>query len=273
MAMPLHSRSCHWQFGGDVEQQGGLPDLLQFLEAQFPGQFRLQQFSKDLADGCFLASDIPVGYGLGSSAAVCVAVFERYSTERGKVRLLEQGPKAYFAPIEAHFHGTSSGTDPLIIYQRSSIRLSPDGECELIPTPQLPEAWQFFLLDTGRSRETAPIVNYFTHRYDTDSRFRNITDEQWIPATDQAIAALLSKDIQQLLEAFRQISAFQLAELPPMVLPKLHGIWQAGLNSGHYLLKICGAGGGGYCLGLTADWEKTKQMLADWPLELVQLHG
>ena len=115
-------------------------------------------------------------------------------------------------------------------------------------------------------------MNYFTHRYDTDSRFRNITDEQWIPATDQAIAALLSKDIQQLLEAFRQISAFQLAELPPMVLPELHGIWQEGLSSGQYLLKICGAGGGGYCLGLTADWEKTKQMLADWPLELVQLH-
>ncbi|MEL7252334.1 MAG: hypothetical protein AAFO03_28240, partial [Bacteroidota bacterium] len=89
-------------------------------------------------------------------------------------------------------------------------------------------------------------------------------------ATNRAIAALLQADEENLSTAFRKISQFQLDELPPMVLPSLHEVWRAGLNSGTYLLKICGAGGGGYCLGLTQDWEGTQRAVAPWSAEVIE---
>ncbi|MEO0724451.1 MAG: mevalonate kinase [Bacteroidota bacterium] len=270
LAMPLWSRSCSWQQGGSSTQQKGLRSLFSFLENNFTYHFDLARYVTDLDKGWYLASDIPVGYGLGSSASVCVAIFEHYATPYGKNALAETGPKAYFAQMESHFHGTSSGTDPLIIYERQSLALSPDGQFEFVEIPPLKDGWHLFLLDTQKARETGPIVNYFTHRYDTDEQFRTATDTQWTPATDRAIAALLQADEENLSTAFRKISQFQLDELPPMVLPSLHEVWRAGLNSGTYLLKICGAGGGGYCLGLTQDWEGTQRAVAPWSAEVIE---
>jgi mevalonate kinase len=34
-------------------------------------------------------------------------------------------------------------------------------------------------------------------------------------------------------------------------------------------MKICGSGGGGFMLGFTADWEKTKAQLSDYPVEVI----
>lgn len=271
LAMPLWTRGGEWKTGGTPEQQGGLPGLLVFLKAQFAEEFDLPQLEQDLQAGLYLDSDIPVGYGLGSSAALCVAVFERYHTKNGKAALAQQGPKAYFARLESHFHGTSSGTDPLIIHERTNILLSPDGRTENVNIPPLPSSWQLFLLDTGQARETAPLVNYFTDRYDTDSDFRKKSDFQWVHPTNDAISAMLTGKPEALWTAFRRISGFQYHNLPPMVLPQLHDIWLSGLSSSTFLLKICGAGGGGYCLGLTPNWEETQHELKDWPLELIEL--
>ncbi len=267
--MPLWEKGCEWQQGGSIEQQGGLPGLVEYLDKQLPTHYNLQQLRADLAAGWYLASDIPVGYGLGSSAALCVAVFERYATEEGKAALQQQGAKVYFAQLENHFHGTSSGTDPLIISERKVVELGPKGHLEYVSIPQMPGGWQLFLLDTGKARETAPLVNYFTNRYDTDSDFRQATDSIWTPAVDKAIDALQKGEMEELSEAFRAISQFQLKDLPPMVLPELHTTWQAGLDGGSYLLKICGAGGGGFCLGLTQDMGATRKAISEWPLTII----
>ena len=61
--------------------------VVEYLDKHLPTHYDLQQLRADLAAGWYLASDIPVGYGLGSSAALCVAVFERYATEEGKAAL------------------------------------------------------------------------------------------------------------------------------------------------------------------------------------------
>jgi mevalonate kinase len=46
-------------------------------------------------------------------------------------------------------------------------------------------------------------------------------------------------------------------------------LWKKGLDSGEYYLKLCGAGGGGFILGFTQNFEKTKLELKDYKLELV----
>jgi mevalonate kinase len=266
LAAPLWARYSQWETGGTAAQQAGLMGLAAYLEEHFPEAFDLKQFREDLAAGYYLDSNIPVGYGLGSSGAVCVAVYTTYVTPKGEAQLASEGAKAFFAQMESFFHGTSSGTDPLISYLQQAIRLLPDGGFQKETIPSLPAGWKLFLLDTGKARQTAPLVNYFTQRFDKEEDFRNAVRTHWIAPNNEAIDALLTGELETLWQHFRQISQFQIDHLPPMVLPSVEAVWQAGLASDHYLLKICGAGGGGYCLGLSSDWQKTQDELKDWGL-------
>ncbi|WP_020536367.1 mevalonate kinase family protein [Lewinella cohaerens] len=266
LAAPLWARHSQWKTGGTAAQQAGLVDLVAYLEEHFPGAFDLVQFREDLAAGHYLDSNIPVGYGLGSSGAVCVAVYTTYVTPQGEAQLEIEGAKAFFARMESFFHGTSSGTDPLIIYLQQAIRLLPDGGFQKETIPSLPSDWKLFLLDTGKARQTAPLVNYFTQRFDEEEAFRTAVRADWIAPNNAAVDALLTGQQEALWQHFRQISQFQIDQLPPMVLPSIEAVWQQGLASDRYLLKICGAGGGGYCLGLSRDWQKTQGELKDWDL-------
>jgi len=265
LAMPLWTHYSSWEWG----RPGEATDLLalaDYLDRDLPAQFATDRFRADLRAGLFLSSSIPVGYGLGSSGAVCVAVFARYATPAGHQQLDVLGPKAFFATMESYFHGASSGTDPLICYLEQSVQLFPTGTYAPVTLPPLVAGWQFFLLDTGQTRQTGPLVDYFLQRYDAEADFRAAVQAAWLQPSDAAIDALLAGDRALLAVNFRKISQFQLAALPPMVIPQVRPAWAAGLATGNYLLKICGAGGGGYCLGLTDNWARTKTQLADWKL-------
>ncbi|RMF03146.1 MAG: hypothetical protein D6772_02530 [Bacteroidetes bacterium] len=270
LAVPFPSRYCYW-----VQREAEAPDaaLLSFatyLSTNFPTEFAHQRLYSDVHQGWRLASTIPVGYGLGSSGAVCLAVFDRYATARGRARAAER-PKAFFAQMENYFHGNSSGTDPLIAYLGEAICLHSDGHYDTVALPSWPAEWTLFLLDTQQPRQTGPLVQYFTERYDTEPSFRAAVDQQWITATELGITAWLAGDWNGMAQAFAQISTFQLTQLPPMVLPELRHDWTKGLANQRFSLKICGAGGGGYCLGLTQDWPATQVLLAAWPCEVLAL--
>ena len=54
------------------------------------------------------------------------------------------------------------------------------------------------------------------------------------------------------------------------MIPKyIHKLWKQGIATNDYYLKFCGSGGGGFILGFTKDYEKTKKILKDYDLELV----
>ena len=54
-----------------------------------------------------------------------------------------------------------------------------------------------------------------------------------------------------------------------MIPQQFHELWQKGIDSGDYYLKLCGSGGGGYILGFTPDYEKAQKALKGHKLELV----
>jgi mevalonate kinase len=45
------------------------------------------------------------------------------------------------------------------------------------------------------------------------------------------------------------VSRLQLQYFTPMVPANMRDVWEYGLDSGKYSMKICGAGGGGFMLG------------------------
>jgi mevalonate kinase len=54
-----------------------------------------------------------------------------------------------------------------------------------------------------------------------------------------------------------------------MIPEQFHTLWQKGLDTNDYYLKLCGSGGGGYILGFTEDLEKAKKSLTGYNLEVV----
>jgi mevalonate kinase len=54
-----------------------------------------------------------------------------------------------------------------------------------------------------------------------------------------------------------------------MIPEQFHELWQKGIETNDYYLKLCGSGGGGYILGFTEDLDKAKKALEGHKLEVV----
>lgn len=208
----------------------------------------------------WLESNIPIGYGLGSSGAVCAALADGFSKEMPAVSGAASIPlwKERFAELESWFHGSSSGVDPLIgwLYARAegaALRYGGSRPPERIAESPLPHFdWQLELTDTGIARRTAPLVNAFTRRLSTEHAFADRIRDTLIPANAAAIAALLSGDGKAFGKALETISTFTLQHLDFLVPESARGDWETDLlryqngEPGAGLWKLCGAGGGGY---------------------------
>ena len=264
LAAPFPARSGRWAWGGPQQR---LAEMAAYLQAGWAvSELDTTTFVDEVAAGLSFVSDIPTGYGLGSSGALCAAIFDRYASTAYR-QLPPPALKQALARMEAFFHGASSGVDPLVSYLGRPLCLYPDGQVAEAELPALPAPYRFFLLDTGIARQTGPLVQWFLAQYDTEPAFGLAAAAQWLPATEAAIAASLAADAQALWEAFTAISAFQLTHLTPMVLPPQRAVWEQGLASqSTYRLKLCGAGGGGYLLGITRHWGTTRAELAAYPL-------
>jgi mevalonate kinase len=71
------------------------------------------------------------------------------------------------------------------------------------------------------------------------------------------------------LENTKQLSKVVLNNFKPMIPEEFHQVWQNGIDTNDYYLKLCGSGGGGYILGFTQDLDKAKKSLKDYKLEVV----
>ena len=55
-----------------------------------------------------------------------------------------------------------------------------------------------------------------------------------------------------------------------MVIPnKFYEVWERGLKSENYFLKLCGSGGGGFILGFSKDLKKTELLLNKYNFKIV----
>ena len=159
--------------------------------------------------------------------------------------------------------------DPLVCYVNQPLLITTTNNIQLVEIPTQTNAKNsLFLLDTHIPRKTAPYVNGFLDRC-KDPHYDNQCATILVPTVNEAIAALLANNWSVLYQAFSQISAFQLDYFDFMIPAAFKEVWQAGLQSDHFKLKICGAGGGGYLLGISRDYEQTQKMLSQFQLDKI----
>ena len=253
LAMPLELFNGFWSKKGVDPAPGILSAMADYLvKNSFPFELDIVQFKKDLAEGWHFTSDIPFGYGAGSSGALTAGIYDRYVSDKA-VNLSQL--KKELGWMEGFFHGASSGIDPLICYLNQTILLQ--GKAELGVAENIPDYRdQFFLIDTGIARKTAPLVHIFLEK-SKDINYQQRCDAELIPAVDEAITAFLAADWSGLFEQWHEISFFQYKYFSEMIPKAFRQIWLDGLAGDDYKLKLCGAGGGGFILGM-GDVEKCR---------------
>ena len=250
---------------------------LEQLQAEQPElvTFNLTVLKQDVNSGMYFDSSIPQGYGVGSSGALVAAIYDKYAND--KITVLENLTreklvqlKTIFAQMESFFHGKSSGLDPLNSYLSIPILINSKDNIEAtgIPTQSTQGKGAVFLLDSGIVGETAPMVSIFMENL-KDNGFRTMLKSQFIKYTDACVENFLRGDVKSLLENTKQLSKVVLNNFKPMIPEQFHQIWQNGIDTNDYYLKLCGSGGGGYILGFTHDLDKAKESLKDYKLEVV----
>ena len=241
---------------------------------ELPEQFRLDlpALKKDIENGLFFDSNIPQGYGVGSSGALVAAIFDRYSVvqhkpeEIGKNELKEL--KKVFGELESFFHGKSSGIDPLICYMNLPILI----ENKNVGRVEIPEENEgkgaIFLIDSGVVGETGPMVQIFFEKLKNEG-FRKTLKEEFIKYNNACIQSFLNKEMTPFFKNMKALSKWAYEHFRPMIPDSVFNAWKKGLDTNAYYLKLCGSGGGGYILGFTKDYQKAEKMLKGFHKEVI----
>lgn len=221
----------------------------------------LRRLEMELDAGLFFDSNIPVGYGVGSSGALTAALYDRYKLiEINDIAKL----KEFLAKMESFFHGSSSGIDPLqcyigkpfILSQQSNTKIQ-NPEFKILNDDFISDDIHIFLVDSKIKSPTAPLVEHFKELRQ-NSVYLNKFDNEYIPLVSKCIEALTNKKNDFYVSLY-QLSQLQIEMLSHTIPEELKQYFLKNVNNDGFQIKLCGAGGGGYMLGFSNDIEKTNE--------------
>ena len=161
--------------------------------------FDLTSLKNHIEAGMYFDSSIPQGYGVGSSGALVAAIYDKYAQD--KITVLENLTrdkllklKTIFSAMESFFHGKSSGLDPLNSYLSIPILINSKDNIEAtgIPSQKAEGKGAVFLLDSGITGETAPMVRIFMENMKQEG-FRSMLKDQFIKHTDACVEDFLKR--------------------------------------------------------------------------------
>lgn len=254
LAIPLSKYFGKLSFSEGVEKSSrlSLKDLSEYLSNSsiLSRNIDTDKFQKDVENGLYFDSNIPQGYGVGSSGALCASIYERYGNNfcrnsdfsKDQLRFTQD----LMALMESFYHGSSSGIDPLISYVNRAVMIEGRNNLSIIDIAQFDQVGKFYLIDTGQSRSTSPLVHEFMRMCDDSNFMKNFMSLK--EATNNAIESLMNCNSDELVKFFSEISRFQYLHMQNMIPKGFRDLWLTGLESKNFFMKLCGAGGGGFLL-------------------------
>lgn len=260
-----------------------LKEFLQYMldlqsKGEMPCEFDFEYFASDINKGLYFESNIPQGYGIGSSGALVAAVYSKYGINSIKSSsMLKAGDISrlvkIFSKLESLFHGQSSGIDPLNCYIQQPLLINTREDIEIIgiPRTKIEKDSVIFLVDTGKIGKTGPLVNHFLEQMQF-SEYADIFAEEYIPFVNQCISSIREGSMKAFFSALEKVSAFQLKYFKRMIPCNFMQAWQWGLDTGSFNLKLCGSGGGGFLLGFTNDYSVTRNYFKELNHEVIPVY-
>lgn len=244
LALPFSEFHGKWSFEDDGSEvrDNSRKSLFAFLDHPSAQNIEFARMQADMEKGLWFDSTIPQGFGVGSSGALIAAIYNCYGKASG---ILNQD-KVSLARLEDYFHGSSSGLDPLVSHVNRPLLIHSFNEVEVIGSKMNLNG--FFLLNTGKPRQTGPLVSVYKEKM-KDPQFKQGCADVLAKDVNLAIDAVMTNETSNLFHHLWHISKFQWDFFPEMIPTQIRGHWARGLESGDYTLKLCGAGGGGFVLG------------------------
>lgn len=199
------------------------------------------EFSALVNQGLHFESNIPVGYGLGSSGALVAAIYDEFFNNKAN-EFSEL--KKDLSELESFFHDKSSGIDPLTSYLDKPILSSHSG-IEILTNIEM---GNFSLFDSGKKRSAKEAIQHF-NKLNQDADFKNSLVE-----LTEISNAILNKYVngEDILEVMKTYSQKQFLVFKDFIPENVRKEWQMGLDAGNYYMKLCGAGMGGMYLKFNA---------------------
>lgn len=216
-----------------------IKDVFTYLKNQhFDANPNFENLQHQIAQGLFFESNIPEGYGLGSSGALVAAIYATFF--RGWDELSTKQMKTDLARMESFFHGTSSGIDPLVSFLNAPVlvkqetveilQLAPNTDFELV------------LIDTGQKASTQGLVQYYKNLVNNKSQSGNL--ELLNQITNQCIAGYIHNKLN--FDDIKRLSELQQQLLKPMFVLNKPLLEAMNRFKDDASLKLCGSGGGGF---------------------------
>ena len=266
LMIPLKRFSAQWQFpqsrnkAASLTSNQSLKRFCQYLseKEELSYLFDLQALRRDLDESLFLASNVPSGYGLGSSGTLVAAVYDRYALQKTEDYLQL---KTLFGQMESHFHGSSSGIDPLQCYLGQPFKITPEG-VQLLSDDFLKKDIHICLIDTKIKSNTKPLVNHFKAQRE-NPEFLNRFQSEYVPCVTSCIDSMIVGNKELFFNSLKQLTKGQLEFLRPMITDNTMELFMTDYDF-HFGVKISGSGGGGYVLGFTDDVERVSELLKDY---------
>lgn len=244
LAIPLYNKFASWDYDDlEFESRNSIDQFIDFLVLNGICDLDIDNFSAEWDEGLFLDSNIPSGYGVGSSGSVVAAVYDGFvkSPVLDFVSLRE-----VFQQMEAYFHGSSSGIDPMVSYLGKGVLLQ-ENELHVLDIENNSILQHLYLWDSGESRKTAPLVQWYNEKIRSVS-YRKQIESILQPLNSKLIDSFLQEDQAEFIPTLQEVSNFQMNNFKQMFPPIVRDGLKHLRNQYNATVKLCGAGGGGFYL-------------------------
>lgn len=246
LALPDDRFSTRWENMERPDEE--LIEYCDFLknENALTEYLDLSRLEKHIHAGWQLVSDLPRHKGLGSSASIVAAVYDRYKIKQNTDISMDEIQEV-FALMENFMHGKSSGFDPLPIYFNLPI-LRKNNQSVVVRT-KLPclDTWKIELIDSGKEREDKEGIKRFLKRFDEVKSFATKV-ETLTKVNNKLVEAVIKNEkriAENLLKTFSENQFFLFSDwIPESIKPE----WDKNRKETNSAYKMLGAGGGGYFL-------------------------
>ncbi len=248
LAIPFNAYFMKW-VARSANHPEWLHGFITYLELNCSRFLNMDQLRRWL-ESWTIEANIPIGYGLGSSGALCAAIYDVSASNLEKTSI--QDLQKIFAVMESHFHGKSSGFDPLVSYFQKPVYKS-SGQFRLLDGHQSRTDCKIYLVNSNIPRSGRRTIQKFLELSHSGSR----EIQHLIQLNNDAIKCYLNPSYGSLLSRVAEISKLQRQIMDYMITENLRFQWDRGIKEGGYYFKVCGAGGGGFYLLFTQKMDLT----------------
>ncbi len=190
-------------------------------------------------------SDVPIGSGLGSSAAMACAFLKAASAMK-KLELTPQELWANAQKMETVFHGTPSGIDAAVAVHGGMLEFCA-GKISHFQSKELP----LIIGDTGVSKNTKQTVSNVRRLYDAQRE----GTEKILAEIDQISLAGKKALLENGLKALGKLMNKNHILLKKLGVssPELDALVSSAVKAGAFGAKMTGGGGGGCMIAIAED--------------------